>query len=85
MKKVQLFYLERCPYCRKTLADLQDLLKDERFSEVKIEKIEESIEKELADQYDYYYVPCFFVDHQKIKEGVLSKEDVAEVLELAVK
>lgn len=80
-----MFYLAHCPHCRRTFSDLEELLQDERFKEVKIERIEESVEKELADQFDYYYVPCFYVDGQKIKEGVLSREDVLEVLELAVK
>ncbi len=83
MKKIQLFYLERCPYCKKTRADLNDLLKEDRFKELAIEMIEESVQKELADQYDYYYVPCFYVDGIKVKEGVLSMQDVEEVLMMA--
>ena len=83
MKKIQLFYLEYCPHCKKTRADLNVLLKEERFKELEIEMIEESVQKELADQYDYYYVPCFYVDGIKAKEGALSMKDVEEVLMMA--
>ena len=83
MKKIQLFYLEYCPHCRKTRADLSELLKEEQFSGLSIEMIEESVQKELADQYDYYYVPCFYVDGIKVKEGALSRKDVEEVLMMA--
>ncbi len=84
MKQVQLFYLEHCPHCRKAFSVLDELLKNERFKDVKIERIEESVHKAVADQFDYYYVPCFYVDGKKIKEGILSREDILEVLELAV-
>ncbi|MBR5004998.1 MAG: glutaredoxin [Erysipelotrichaceae bacterium] len=80
---MQLFYLEYCPHCKKTRADLNVLLKEERFKELEIEMIEESVQKELADQYDYYYVPCFYVDGIKAKEGALSMKDVEEVLMMA--
>ena len=83
MKKIQLFYLEYCPHCKKTRADLNVLLKEERFKELEIEMIEESVQKELADQYDYYYVPCFYVDGIKVKEGALSRKDVEDVLMMA--
>ena len=83
MKKIQLFYLEYCPHCKKTRADLNELLKEEQFSGLSIEMIEESIQKELADQYDYYYVPCFYVDGIKVKEGALSRKDVEDVLMMA--
>ena len=83
MKKIQLFYLEYCPHCRKTRADLNELLKEEQYSGLHIEMIEESVHKDLADQYDYYYVPCFYVDGIKVKEGALSRKDVEEVLMMA--
>ena len=83
MKKIQLFYLEYCPHCKKTRADLNELLKEEQFSGLSIEMIEESVQKELADQYDYYYVPCFYVDGIKVKEGALSRKDVEDVLMMA--
>ena len=85
MKPVKLFYLENCPHCRKTRRDLDELMEDSRFSAVKIEWIEESQNKELADRYDYYYVPCFYVNETKVKEGALSKEDVLVVLMMALK
>ena len=84
MKSVKLFYLEGCPYCQKTRKDLEMLMQDEIYSQVQIEWIEESVEAELANQYDYYYVPCFYVDDVKMKEGVLHLSDVKEVLDAAV-
>jgi len=84
MKHVKLFYLDHCPHCKKTKRDLDELMKDEKYSKIQIEWIEESKEKEIADQYDYYYVPCFYVDEIKMKEGALQMSDVKEVLDAAL-
>lgn len=84
MKKVELFYLEHCPHCKKARVLLDELQKEERYAQVEIEWIEETVQKERADQHDYYYVPCFYVDGLKVKEGAVSAQDVREVLEMAI-
>ena len=83
MKRVQLFYLEYCPHCKRAKSYLDELFQNEKYKDISIEWIEESKESAVANQYDYYYVPCFYVDGKKVKEGALSFEDVKEVLELA--
>lgn len=84
MKDVKLFYLEHCPHCRKAMTYLEELMKESKYSDIHITKIEESKEAALAEQYDYYYVPTFYVDEVKICEGVLTKAQVQEVLERAL-
>lgn len=84
MKPVKLFYLKRCPHCKKAIAILEELLKKEEYAEVEITRIEESEHPEIANQYDYYYVPTFYVDEKKICEGILQEKDIVEVLNQAV-
>lgn len=84
MKPVKFFYLSYCPHCRKAESILSEALRDQRFADVKIERIEESQHPEIAEQYDYYYVPCFYVGEVKIKEGILNHKDVIDVLEAAI-
>lgn len=84
MKKITLFYLENCPHCRKAQQILTTLLQEPRYQELKVEKIEESKQPEIANRYDYYYVPTFYVGDEKICEGVLDKKDITEVLERAL-
>ena len=69
MKKLKIFYLENCPYCRKA-ADAYKELKSENpgFEKVETEWIEESRRPEIADSYDYYYVPTVFCDEKKLYE-----------------
>lgn len=84
MKPVLLFVLEGCPYCKRTLKDLAELQKEERFKDIEITMIDEAEQPEYANQFDYYHVPTFYVDGVKRKEGVLTKQDVQDVLEEAI-
>lgn len=85
MKKVKLFYFPTCPHCKKALRFYQEL-KDEnpRYSAVEIEMIDEQKNPEIADQYDYYYVPTFYVGDEKVHEGSIERDDVRRVLERAL-
>ncbi len=79
MKDILMFYLDDCGYCRKAHQALEQLRGElPGAEELTITKIEESREPELADRYDYYAVPSFFVDGKKIFEARLfmSYEDI---------
>ena len=65
MKPVKLFYQERCPFCKKALRYIEEL-KEEH--------------PELADQYDYYYVPTFYVDGVKVHEAGIFKNEMEALL-----
>ena len=80
---LKIFYLKNCPYCKKAQNYLDIHRPD--FPNIMIQMIEESEQAELANQYDYYYVPTFYVDEKKICEGILQEKDILEVLNQAVK
>lgn len=80
MKECKMFYLKSCPYYKKALSYLEQLLSEEKYSGIIIEKIEESENKALADSYDYYFVPCFYVGGEKVREGAVEKEDIVKIL-----
>lgn len=84
MKKVKLFIMESCPYCKQARSFLAELLTEERYNNIEIEMIDEKLHPEIADTYDYYYVPTFYVDEVKVSEGAVTKEKVKEVLEKAI-
>lgn len=84
MKKIIYFYLQSCPYCKRAEKFLQELLAQPRYSEVTVEMVEESRQRDYARQFDYYYVPCFYVDGVKIHEGAADKNDIIKVLESAL-
>lgn len=85
MKQIKYFYLEHCPHCKKAdriIADLQ--AQHPEYRNVVFEKIEESKNPEIADSFDYYYVPCFFIEGEKLLEGVPSAQKVEAALKKAV-
>ena len=62
MKPVKLFYLKTCPFCKKALRYIEEAkAAHPELAPIEIEMIEESEEPAVADQYDYYYVPTFYV------------------------
>lgn len=91
MKDVLMFYLEDCGYCHKAFRALDELRRElPGAAELKITQIEESREPELADRYDYYAVPTFYVDGVKCFEAHIGmscediKREVRRVLEAAL-
>ncbi len=79
---MKLFYLKNCPYCRQALAWIQELYQqDIKYQCIPLEMIEESEQSELADTYDYYYVPCFFEGTKKLHEGAITKETIQKIFD----
>lgn len=85
MEKITMFVLENCPYCRQARRDLAELLKEEAYQKLEITLIDEARQPEIANQYDYYYVPTFYLGNQKKLEGVLTREQIQNFLDEALR
>lgn len=79
MKNIKLFYLEKCPFCKKAEKYIDELKKQEAYKDIEIEMIEESKHPEIANQYDYYYVPTFYIDEEKVHEGGIFPDEVEAI------
>ena len=85
MKPVKLFYLKTCPFCKKALRYIEEAkAAHPELDAVAIELIEESEEPSVADRYDYYYVPTFYVGGVKVHEGGIYPEEMERVLRQAL-
>lgn len=85
MKPVTLFYLRNCPFCKQALRYIDEAkAAHPELADVEIELVEESEEPEVADRYDYYYVPTFYVGGVKLHEGGIYPEEVEAVLRKAL-
>ena len=70
MKKITEFYLTGSPYCVKAVRALTELIADHpEYGQIESEKIEEEMHPELSKQYDYWYVPTFFIGKDKLYEA----------------
>jgi glutaredoxin len=86
MKTLMYFYLKGCPYCRKADDLIASLISENpAYGKISIQRIEERTEADLANSYDYYYVPAFFLDGVNLHEGVATKEQIQSVLDAALK
>ncbi|MDD3867728.1 MAG: thioredoxin family protein [Eubacteriales bacterium] len=85
MKKIMFFELKFCGYCRRAHKILKELLEQNPdYQKLEIEYIEESRERERARQYDYYYVPTFYVGEEKVHEGPVDHQQLEAVLRQAL-
>lgn len=84
MKEILMFYLDDCGYCRKARQALEELTAENpAYREIPLTRIEESREPELADRYDYYAVPTFYVGGEKRFEAHIGMS--YEAIKAAVK
>ena len=91
MKEVLMFYLDSCGYCDKARRALEELFaQNPAYRQIPLTRIEESEQPDLADRYDYYAVPTFYVDGEKRFEARIGmsyemiKDAVREVLDCAL-
>ncbi len=86
MKKITMFMFEACPHCKLARKCIEELKKDHpEYASIPFEMIDERKHPEVAEKYDYYYVPTFFVDGVKVHEGHAEKDDVEKVFKAALK
>ena len=86
MKPVIMFVTEWCPYCKKALAWMDAIKKQNpEYAGIDIKIIDEELQPDIAKQYTYYYVPTYYVDGVKVHEGVASKNTILGIFEKALK
>ena len=70
MKSVKLFYLKHCPYCIKAKKAIAELYAENpNYKTIQIEFINEEVHLEIAEQFEYYYVPTIFYGYEKLYEA----------------
>ena len=85
MKKIMMFYLPTCPFCIEAFAFVEELKAEyPEFQGLEIQTINEKEEEELANSYDYHYVPTYYVDGVKLHEGISDKDMIEAVLRAAI-
>lgn len=91
MKPITMFYRDDCGYCLKAHRALDELMEEIPGARaLSFTRIEETREPELADRYDYYAVPTFYVGDDKLFEAHIGmsyediKAEVRRVLEAAL-
>jgi thioredoxin 1 len=84
VKEIKLFMFDGCPHCKLAIDIMHKIIAENpQYKNIKITMIDEHKQPDIADKYDYYYVPTFYVGETKIHEGHAELKDVEYVFKLA--
>lgn len=79
---MKMFILKNCPHCKRARNWIAELKKENpEYDKIDVELIDEQVNNELANQYDYYYVPSIFEGNIKLHEGVATKEVIKDIFD----
>lgn len=87
MKPVYMLITDWCPHCKRAKEWMKELVQENpEYAKVEIEIIDEekTPEKITEHGFNYYYVPTYYVEGDKVHEGVPTKEIVKSVYEKAL-
>ena len=85
MKKITMFTMKSCRYCRAALNWMDELsAENDQYKSLDIEYIDERDNPVLARKYDYYYVPAFYIGGKKMHEGAASLEIIRRIFDTAL-
>lgn len=72
-----MFIMEGCPHCKRALAMTAELFAEHpEYKKVPFMIIDENKNPEIAEKYNYYYVPTFYTGDEKMMEGVPAKKEI---------
>ena len=84
--KLTLFILHDCPFCKRALQYIHELKEEHpEFKKIELDIIDEQEQQELANSYDYYYVPTFYLGEKKLHEGGIYKNEVKDLFQSLLK
>jgi thiol-disulfide isomerase/thioredoxin len=85
MKSITMFETSWCPHCKQAHIFMEEIKNDNpKYKDLNIRYIDEDQEPDLASQYDYYYVPTYYLDSVKFHEGIPNKEVLRTLFEKAL-
>lgn len=84
MKEILLFVMEGCPHCDLAMQYQAALLSQRpQWRDIPLRIVDETVETDFANGFDYYYVPTYYVGEEKVHEGHAEPADVERVFRLA--
>lgn len=84
MKELTLFYFDGCPHCKNAFLWQDELFESHpEYKKVPLRLIDERREPRLADSFDYWLVPTYYLDGMKLCEGFTRKHNVEDAFKRA--
>ena len=86
MEEILMFTMAACPYCRAAHRWMDELYAENpAWRDIPIKIVDEVEDPAYANQFDYYFVPTYYVNGKKVHEGAATKDIVRGVFEQASK
>ena len=86
IRKITMFILKTCPYCRQALRMMDDLYAENpAYRSLEIEMVDELENRGFADKFDYKLVPSFYMDGKKLHEGAADHNKIRRVFDAALR
>ena len=86
MKKITMFTMASCPYCRVAHRWMKQVLQNNlEYKDITLEIIDEVMHPQIANNYDYWFVPTYYIEDEKVHEGAASKKIIKKIFEQAYK
>jgi len=86
MQKITMFTMDSCPYCKQAHKWMKEVFEAyPQYAEIPLTIIDEAKHPEIAEKYDYYYVPTYYIGSEKVHEGAASYDIIRDVFEKAYK
>lgn len=84
MKDVMMFMTSWCPHCKRAIGMIEQVREEKAdYKQIEIVMIDEDKDRKYADTFDYYRVPTFYVDGEKIHEGACGLDNIRQVFDKA--
>ena len=85
MKKILMFTMASCPYCKRARSWMEEILgSDDKYKKIPITIIDENEHPEISAKYDYTFVPTYYMDGEKVHDGAASFEIVKKIFDAAL-
>lgn len=85
MKSITMFETSWCPYCKQARRYMKELFEENpEYNNLDIKIIDEEIHPEISKQYNYYYVPTYYLEEAKELEGVPTKDIIRGIFDKAI-
>lgn len=80
-----MFVTSWCPYCHQAISMMQQLKNiNSEYASIPINIIDEELEPQIAQNYNYYYVPTYFIGDTKLHEGAVTNDVLINILNRAL-
>ena len=81
-----MFVISSCPHCKKAHEMIAEIFAEHpEYAVIPFTVIDENENPDIAERYDYHYVPVFYAGDVKMMEGIPAKEAIASVFAKALK